>query len=316
MRKFYYFSKNKLKFIEIENFNRKFIFLVLFFSIVSSFFVFGGYFILDEFLNPNTKISALKNQNRELNRLYSKLLEEYKNIGKEISELENKNKNLKKQATPAIYEFSAEVMKMDDINFADITPSDIKDFSMLIDNFDSFLARLNIKLDLVRINYQETERSFKSNDILYKSLPSVKPCSGNITEYFGMHKHPVLDVIIMHTGIKIATMPGTPVYATGSGIVEYLGLKAGYGKTIIIDHGNGFKTSYSHLSKYETRRRRKVERGDLIGYSGDSGKLSTGPHLYYEVRHNDIPLNPVNFIFEDLKLFEVDFRTQNSRSDS
>ena len=88
----------------------------------------------------------------------------------------------------------------------------------------------------------------------------------------------------------------------GKTITSYLG---GYGKTILINHGYGYKTRYAHCSKFKCRKGQKVKRGDHIGYVGNTGQ-STGPHLHYEVFKNKIQINPVNFFFNDLSPEEYD----------
>ncbi len=85
----------------------------------------------------------------------------------------------------------------------------------------------------------------------------------------------------------------------------YVGRKGGYGKVVKIDHGFGYATLYAHLSKIEVKKGQKIERGELIAKTGNTGSLSTGPHLHYEVMHNGIRLNPRNFIFDDVKLFDI-----------
>ena len=98
---------------------------------------------------------------------------------------------------------------------------------------------------------------------------------------------------------------GTEIYSTGDGVVEKIGWTGGYGKTIMINHGYGYKTRYAHCSKYNCRRGQKVKRGDLIGYVGNTGQ-STAPHLHYEVFKNKRQINPVNFFFNDLSAEEYD----------
>ncbi|MCK5087398.1 MAG: M23 family metallopeptidase [Melioribacteraceae bacterium] len=109
----------------------------------------------------------------------------------------------------------------------------------------------------------------------------------------------------MHNGVDVLSKTGTEVFAPGNGRVTFLGRKGGFGKTIEIDHGFGYKTLYGHLSRYKVKKGQRVKRGDLIALTGGSGSLSTGPHLHYEVRHNGIALNPKNFIFDDVKIFEI-----------
>ena len=93
--------------------------------------------------------------------------------------------------------------------------------------------------------------------------------------------------------------PGTHIYASGNGTVIRAQRSATYGNVVYIDHGYGYKTVYAHMSKIKTKRWRKVKRGDLIGYVGNTGR-SVSAHLHYEVHKNNRPLNPINFYYGDL----------------
>ncbi|GBD91038.1 murein DD-endopeptidase MepM [bacterium BMS3Abin04] len=128
---------------------------------------------------------------------------------------------------------------------------------------------------------------------------------GRFGDRFGMRMHPILHIRRMHNGLDIIANIGTKVYAPGAGKVSFVGRKNGYGKVVEIDHGFGYVTLYAHLSKQFVKRGQRVKRGDLIALSGNSGRLTTGPHLHYEVRHDGIPLNPRNFMYDDIKLFDI-----------
>ena len=103
----------------------------------------------------------------------------------------------------------------------------------------------------------------------------------------------------MHAGIDFTGPIGKPIYATGNGKVIKVGTESGYGKHVIIDHGYTYKTHYAHLSAYTVKRGQKVKRGDIIGFLGNTGRTS-GPHIHYEVLKNNIPVNPINYFFNDL----------------
>jgi len=94
-----------------------------------------------------------------------------------------------------------------------------------------------------------------------------------------------------HEGIDLAAPAGTPVWATADGRVVSAGKDGRYGKTVVVDHGSGFRTRYAHLKKIETKQGKRVERGNTIGRVGKSGNAS-GPHLHYEVLRNGVPVNP------------------------
>ena len=114
-----------------------------------------------------------------------------------------------------------------------------------------------------------------------------------------MRYHPIYKILRRHTGIDIIGRKGTPIYATADGVVSSEEAGAGYGITVIINHGNGYKTLYAHLSKKNVRTGQKVKRGEVIGYMGSSG-LSVSSHLHYEVMKNDTKVNPVHYFFADL----------------
>ncbi len=129
--------------------------------------------------------------------------------------------------------------------------------------------------------------------------PTINPCEGFVTRGFGIHPDPFTGSYQPHNGIDIAAPRGTAVCATAEGIVTSTSYQAGLGNLIIIDHGNGYTTSYGHLSKIMVACGHKVARGEVIGQVGSTG-YSTGPHLHYEVHQNNRPLDPANFIVKSI----------------
>jgi murein DD-endopeptidase MepM/ murein hydrolase activator NlpD len=126
-------------------------------------------------------------------------------------------------------------------------------------------------------------------------VPSLWPVVGEITARFGERLDPFSGEGAFHSGIDIASHYGDPVRATADGVVLETGRHSGYGRLVVIDHGFGVTTWYAHLSAYNTEVGMNVKRGDVIGYEGDSGR-STGPHLHYEVRINNTPVNPWRYL--------------------
>ena len=140
------------------------------------------------------------------------------------------------------------------------------------------------------------EQLYEKQDIL-NSKPSIKPTQGWISSTFGYRKYPLSGGISMHEGIDIATLPGTPVYAPGDGTVVFAGYKTGYGKLIVIDHGYQLSTLYGHLSDILVSKWQKIKRRDVIAETGNTG-YSSGPHLHYEIRIDNVPVDPANYILE------------------
>ncbi len=128
-----------------------------------------------------------------------------------------------------------------------------------------------------------------------RRLHLLWPSSGTITSRFGWRIHPIFGTREFHTGLDIATRWGSPVLAARSGVVRFVGWMAGYGRLIVLDHGGGLQTLYSHLSAVLVGRGQHVAQGQAIGRIGSTG-WSTGPHLLFEVRRNGVPVDPARYL--------------------
>src|SRR5215469_12439833 len=127
------------------------------------------------------------------------------------------------------------------------------------------------------------------------SAPNLWPVEGQVTGSFGERIDPFNGEGAFHSGVDIGSSYGHPIVAPADGIVTVTDILGGYGKTIMINHGNGISTRYGHLSGFAVTTGQRVQRGEVIGYIGESGR-STGPHLHYEVRINDTPVNPYKYL--------------------
>lgn len=130
--------------------------------------------------------------------------------------------------------------------------------------------------------------------------PSLFPIQNgtrnNITSHFGIKsKHPKTKKNVTHTGIDIRAKIGTPVFATADGIIAKASLEGNWGNLIVITHSDGYQTRYTHLNGFNIRKNQEVKKGDIIGYTGNTG-LSRGPHLHYEVKQNGKHLNPLDYL--------------------
>lgn len=152
-------------------------------------------------------------------------------------------------------------------------------------------------------SYEELMDLAKSTSEKMASLPAISPInSKNLSKGisgFGSRLHPIYKIKKSHMGIDFASPTGTPIYATGDGLISDAGSERGYGNLVKIDHGYGFETLYGHMSKITVKKGQKVKRGEIIGHVGNTG-VSTGPHLHYEVIKNKKPVNPIDFFFNDL----------------
>ncbi len=125
--------------------------------------------------------------------------------------------------------------------------------------------------------------------------PSIWPVLGRITDGFGERLDPFSGEGAFHTGVDVGADYGAPVHVTADGMVLDAGQHSGYGRVVIVDHGFGITTWYAHLSSYAVVPGTRVKRGEVIGYTGISGR-STGPHVHYEVRMNNAPVNPWRYM--------------------
>lgn len=174
------------------------------------------------------------------------------------------------------------------------------DFEYEPDHFSSYVNDLQTRVDRAIRIQGAIEDKFLQTQKEIKHIPSIRPVvKGRITDPFGDRVDPFIEKIKHHNGIDLTARYGTKIFAAGAGTVEFTRsryrLKKGYGRVIIINHGFGYKTLYGHLSKIYVKVGQKVNRWDVIGLSGATGR-ATGPHLHYEVWHNGRPENPEEFI--------------------
>ena len=139
--------------------------------------------------------------------------------------------------------------------------------------------------------------SFSGDWTQYADAPSLWPIDGRVTSSFGERQDPFNGEGAFHAGIDIAAPYGTAVRAAADGDVARAGFGSGYGREITIDHGHDLLTVYGHLSSIAVVEGEHIKRGQVIGYVGQSGR-STGPHLHYEVRVHDVPVNPYKYLRE------------------
>ena len=148
----------------------------------------------------------------------------------------------------------------------------------------------------------------KEKEKLLVAIPAIQPVKNEnlkqMASGFGYRSDPFTKIRKFHAGMDFSAKTGTPIYATGDGVVERADNTAsGYGNHIVIRHGFGYETLYGHLSKYKVRAGQKVKRGDVIGYVGSTGR-SEAPHLHYEVHKNGEVVNPLNFYYGNMSAAE------------
>ena len=304
MKKLYYFSKSKLQFIEIRNYKTK---LTVYFSmsvILFSSLIFGSYYFINNVTNSQRSLRSLKEENKELRYNLDKVMAKFQTLNNSLDSLSKINNDLRIAANLAPISKDENMLGIGGGSFDNSvdflnnpTEEKLKQVLALVDN-------VSRKVSFEKEQYVEISTKLRENQKLFAAIPAIRPCLGRVTDGFGMRMHPILHILRMHEGIDFEAEVGTPVYATGNGVISFVGHRGGYGLAVEINHGFGYVTVYAHLSKAEVKEGQRVKRGQEIAKTGDTG-LSTGPHLHYEVRHNGIALNPNQFFFGDLGFFEL-----------
>jgi len=182
------------------------------------------------------------------------------------------------------------------------SPSDIRE--KLQSERDEKGLILQMRIDIERLQSEamsreeslsELEKLLQSKKEMLAHTPSIWPTLGEVTSVFGFRTDPFTGLAQMHEGIDISNRVGTSVTAPADGIISDSGSDLAFGKILVISHGFGMISRYAHLNKILVKVGQKVKRGEKIAEVGISGK-TTGPHLHYEVRLNDIPVNPKRYI--------------------
>jgi len=161
------------------------------------------------------------------------------------------------------------------------------------------IAKLQRQLELENASFADLHEKVIDKKNILDHTPTIRPCKGSLSRGFGMHNDPFTGAYQPHRGIDIAAPKGTPVQATAFGVVDFAGYQTKLGNTVIINHGNGVKTYYGHLSKINVRKGQRVDRRDIIGLMGSTG-YSTGSHLHYEVKISKRAVNPYKYIVSSI----------------
>ena len=301
----YYYSQKKLQYIEIKKFYSKFLSIVAISSIVAAGLIFGGYIFITNLIYPDRDYDKLMAENKTIKTKFIEVANQVRSLGQVIDELRNKDNELRLSVNLKPQSDEEKSIGIGGYTFKEVIPSNVTDIKTLLNDVDYSLDILKSKVIVAENNYSEIESTLKSNLKLFNSIPAINPTNGPIGDRFGMRLHPILKIRRMHTGVDIVVDTGTDVSAPGDAKVIFAGRKGGYGNVVELDHGFGYQTLYAHLSAIKVKNGQKVKRGDLLGLSGSSGELATGPHLHYELSHNGINLNPENFIFSDIKAFDL-----------
>jgi murein DD-endopeptidase MepM/ murein hydrolase activator NlpD len=180
--------------------------------------------------------------------------------------------------------------------------------SELVINTSKRVDRISKELVIQSKSLDEILKLAKEKNKLLEAIPAIQPVKNEnlraVASGFGYRSDPFTKVRKFHAGMDFSARSGTPIYATGDGVVERADNTAsGYGNHVVIRHGFGYETLYGHLSKYNCRAGQRVKRGDVIGFVGSTGR-SEAPHLHYEVHKGGEVVNPLNFYYGNISAAE------------
>ncbi len=273
--------------------------------VLVSIFIFFGIITISSIIlfihNTKVSISEIKQHiAEEQYREFSKRIEELKNRITELKEIlndqiaiDNKQRNFLQIAS-----IHPDVWSMG-IGGSDISKgtTNLSIYNAkLIENLYESINILKGQAKLREMSIRELEQKIFQNFDLWRHIPSLCPVPGaEVSSGFGYRVDPFEKDVRMHEGVDFSASKGTPVYATGDGIVIFADWNMGYGYVVDIDHGYGFVTRYAHLSKILVKEGEMVKRGQIIARVGGTGRAIC-PHLHYEVIVAGIKVNPLNYI--------------------
>ncbi len=288
----------------------------------SGWYLIGGvcigivFFLIFFYFFPSPRESQLKQQNRNLEAQLQVLNKQVDQMQIVMKDFEQRDENLYRVL------FGAEPIPLAVRTGANRR---IAYYDSIARMTNSQLASdLTMKIDLLAKetyiqakSYDELLELAKTQEVRMENLPAIQPVLNKdlkrTASGYGMRIDPVYHVRRFHAGMDFSAPVGTDVFATGNAKVVFTGWKQGYGNTVELDHGFGYTTLYAHLYKIIVRKGQNVKRGDVIALVGNTGK-STGPHLHYEVRYQDKPVDPRNFYFYDLTPEQYDQMIQLSNN--
>lgn len=300
----YYYDTESCRYERIKVSSWDIVLNFLGFLVVSSIIGLGIFFLTDHYFESPTK-SALRKENEELRLYYDIIEQDVTEISDMLTVLEDRDDDIYRViygVEPIPEEIRAAGIGGSN-RYRELLEKGLAREELILNNLQR-IDQLKKKMYIQTKSYDDIIEMAKNNEEMLASLPAIQPVSNKelkrLASGFGMRMHPIYKVRKMHTGTDFSVPTGTPVYATGDGQVVYTKTKfSGYGKYIKVKHGFGYETLYAHLSEFAVRSGQKVKRGQIIGYSGNTGG-STAPHLHYEVIVRGKKENPVNHFYQDV----------------
>ncbi len=260
------------------------------------------YYFLFSYLFDTPAEYELRHSTDRIKHEYQTLFAEYDSLSVVVDNIEERDRNIFAilfDSEP--YDFDSEYNNQR-VELHELLLS--KSNQEMAEMLQSSLNDLEQKMQLLDESYSTLNDGVSRLGSMRNNIPSIQPVTNHeltlLTAAYGTLMHPFYRTLQEHQGVDYAIPEGTRIFATADGVVkEVKGKNSTSGVTVVIDHRNGYTTSYSHLQSVKVKRGHRVQRGDIIALSGNSG-LSLAPHLHYEVRHNGMRVNPIHYFFMEL----------------
>ncbi len=304
----YYYDSENLAYRKIITKKRKKFGFALLFLVASALFGFLAFVVLlntPYFETPKNRLQSREIENLKLN--YAILNKKMDQLEDGLSAVEDRDNNVYR-----VY-FNAEPIPDEErkAGYADVNRyKQLEGFdnSQLVLNTTKRVDGLNKELAIQSQSLDYILKLAKAKNNLLAAIPAIQPVRNEnlkrMASGFGYRTDPFTKARKMHEGMDFTANTGTPIYATGDGVIAQADDRAsGFGNHIVIRHGFGYETLYAHLSKYKCKVGQHIKRGDIIGYVGSTGR-SEGPHCHYEVHKNGKVVNPLNFYYGNISAVE------------
>ena len=260
------------------------------------------YYLVFSLLFDTPAEYALRHSTDKLEKEYETLLEKYDSLSAIIDNVAERDRNVfAVMFDSEPYSFDPTYSKERiELHESLLKKSNRKMINML----ESSLGELERKVITLDDSYIGLNKELKNIGSRRNNIPSIQPVTNHeltlLTAAYGTLMHPFYRTLRSHQGVDYVIPEGTRIFATADGVVSELkGRNSTSGTTVVIDHGNGYSSSYSHLQSAKVEKGQHVQRGDIIALSGNSG-LSLVPHLHYEVRYNGMRVDPIHYFFMEL----------------
>ena len=304
----YKFNAETLLFEATRTSNRKKTIRILTGFVISLVLAVGYYTIFSQYFDT-PKSRALQRDNASILAKYDLLNKQFQPVGTYLNHLQRRENNVYRTT----FGMDTILSTFRSPGFGGVSryPKEIEGTE-----YETMLAKTFIQLEILKRRTAIQSKSFDTiekmaarTELMKECIPAIQPTipdAVRLTDVFRWRTDPIYGDVRKHSGMDFAGSVGTPVFATGNGVVTKVeNTFFGYGKYIMVNHGFGYETRYAHLHTMTVAVGQEVKRGEQIGTLGNTGK-STGPHLHYEVRYLGNPIDPMKYYSSDIEVEEYE----------